>query len=81
MIRDIREAVVELKRNPAVPVVVEIDGMVLEVRPKKRTAAELFREVGAWNGDDAEEVMRRLREAHDANCSEPPDMPEEGGAG
>jgi hypothetical protein len=64
MVLGIEDAVAELKRDPEHPVTAEIDGLVVEIRYKgRRTADDIFREVGPWEGETAKELMELLREA------------------
>ncbi len=74
MTRDVHEAISELKKHPEIPVLVEIDGEVVELRwPHRRTAADIFREVGRWEGDEStEELLRGFRERRDAGGSRTP---------
>ncbi|MEA2692108.1 MAG: hypothetical protein QOJ16_1495 [Acidobacteriota bacterium] len=74
MVRGIENAVAELKRDPEHPVTAEIDGLVVELRVQgRRTAGDIFREIGPWEGESAEELMNLLREARAKGGSgEPP---------
>ena len=67
---DIHEAVAELKRHPEAPIEAEIDGVVVELRYRReRTAADIFREVGPWEGESADELIRIIRKGRDAGGS------------
>ncbi len=74
MIRTINEAVAELKRDPQHAVTAEVDGMVVEVRYRgRRSAADVFRDLGPWEGESADEMRSLLREARNQGGSgEPP---------
>jgi hypothetical protein len=76
MVKGIDNAVAELKRDPEHPVTAEIDGLVVELRYKgRRTADDIFREIGPWEGESAEELSRLLREARKQGGSkEPPKL-------
>lgn len=63
------EAIQALRRDPTHPVVVKVDeGLTVEVRAveraneratvatKKKTAADLFREIGRWEGESGAEL-------------------------
>lgn len=74
MTRDIHEAVAALKRDPKLAVIAEVDGLVVEVRYKgRRSAADVFRDLGPWEGESAEEMRTLLREArNEGGSGEPP---------
>ena len=68
MMKGIEEAVAALRRDPDQPVTAEIDGLVIELRHKanstrrtRRTADDVFREVGSWEGETYEEMTELLR--------------------
>lgn len=66
MVKGIEAAVAKLKADPAHPVTAEIDGLVLEVRYKgRRTAADLFRDIGRLDDTSAEEMLRAIQEARE----------------
>jgi hypothetical protein len=57
------EAVAALKRDPSHPVVACVEGLTVELRAVKspthapqRSAADVFREVGPWEGERGEEL-------------------------
>lgn len=56
------------------PLVVEIGGLLIEMRVKpRRSAANLFREIGAWEGETGEDLIERLqRERQRGGAKEPP---------
>ncbi len=56
MAKTIDEALQQLKREPGEPVRAMVEGLTVEVRvvpdlPVRRSAAELFAEIGPWEGD------------------------------
>lgn len=70
MVRGIKEAMAALKCDPDQPVTAEIDGLVVEIRVTgRRTAGDIFREVGPWEGESQEELIKMLREARDQGGS------------
>ncbi len=74
MVKGIQAAVAELKRDRDHPVTVVVEDMVVELRCKgKRTAADVFRELGPWEGESQEEISELLREARlHGGTKEPP---------
>jgi hypothetical protein len=73
VVKGIEGAVAELKRDPEHPVTAEIDGLIVELRYKgRRTADDIFREIGPWEGESAEELSRLLREARKQGGSKEP---------
>ncbi|HEX2224071.1 MAG TPA: hypothetical protein VHN15_07680 [Thermoanaerobaculia bacterium] len=73
MVRGIKKAIAALKSDPSQPVTAEIDNLIVEMRVTRRvTADDIFREVGPWEGESGEEVMRRIREARDQGSLEIP---------
>lgn len=84
MVKGIQEAVAALKRDPDEPVTAEIDGLLVELRykgetvsavepeKKHRTAADIFREVGPWEGETFEEITEILREGRKQGGSKEP---------
>lgn len=72
MMHSIDQALAELRRAPEEPVIAEIQGMVLELRYKgRRTADDIFEEVGPWEGESAAELTKLIQEAR----SEPKEPP------
>ena len=68
MLKNLEEAVAELKRNQNRPVRARIDDLTVEIHvvhepATGKTAAELFDEIGPWEGESTEEIMRLLAEA------------------
>jgi len=64
----IEEAVAQLKKDPHHPVQAEVDGLTVELRAvekseRRRSAAELFAELGPWEGETTEELFAFFREA------------------
>jgi len=76
MVRGIEEAVAELRKHPEEPVTAEIDGLVLELRfQRRRTADDIFQEIGPWEGESYEELSDRLRRARkEGGSKEPPTL-------
>ena len=76
IVKDLREALDELRRNPARPVETEVDGLHIELRGKpRRSAADVFAEIGPWEGEAREELEHRLAAARSAGGSaEPPEL-------
>lgn len=74
MVKDIHQAIAELKHDPGKIVTAEVEGLVIELRcARRRTASEIFEEIGPWEGESEEELTRLLREARTAGGSgEPP---------
>ena len=69
------EAIQALRRDPTQPVLVKVDeGLTVEVRAveppqaRKRSAADLFREIGRWEGEN----WRRAGRLVFAPALEPP---------
>ncbi len=64
MTRGIQQAIRELRQSPEAPVVAEVDGLVIELRYKgRRTADDIFDEVGPWEGESADELRELIRSA------------------
>ncbi len=68
MAKTLEEAFQQLKRAPAEPVRVTIEGLTVEVRvvpdlPVNRSAAELFAEIGPWEGETTDEMLQFLAES------------------
>ncbi len=72
--KSLEEAMEWLRQDPAHPVEAIVGGLQVEVRVKApRSAADLFREVGAWEGESTEELWTRLAEERRLGGSgEPP---------
>lgn len=71
------EAVARLKRDPARPVQARIDDLDVELRVVRTPAPELklgdfLAGGGGWQGESAEELIGRLREARNAGTSADP---------
>ncbi len=63
MTRTMDAALAELKQDPQRIVTAEIDGLIVELHCKgRRSAGDLFREIGPWEGESAEQVCALLRE-------------------
>lgn len=68
MARTLAEALQRLKREPGEPVRATVEGMTVEVRvvpelPFTRSAADVFAEIGPWEGETTEEMLNFLAEA------------------
>lgn len=75
MVRGIKKAIAALKRDPGQPVTAKIDDLIVEMRvTRRRTAGDIFREVGPWEGESQDELIQRLREARDQGGSK--EMPQ-----
>ncbi len=72
MTHGIDQALLELRRAPQKVVVAEVDGLVVELRYRgQRTADDIFDEVGAWEGESADELRQLIHEAR-VDAKEPP---------
>ncbi len=69
-----RQVLERLRHDPAHPVEAVVGDLRLEVRVKApRSAADLFRELGPWEGESTEELWKRLdEERHRGRSGEPP---------
>jgi hypothetical protein len=64
-IRTLEEAVAELKRDPARPVQVRVDDLTVELRAvgtnersvKQKSAADVFAQIGPWEGESLDELL------------------------
>lgn len=72
--RTIEDALELLRMQPERPVEAEVGGLLIEMRVKpRRSAAELFGEIGPWEGETADELVERLRdERQRGGAKEPP---------
>lgn len=72
--KSLEEAIQRLLRDPVHPVEAIVGDLRVEVRVKApRSAAELFRELGPWEGESMEELWKRLAEERRRGGSgEPP---------
>jgi len=74
--RSLDEAVEALKRDPTRPVRARVDDLTVELRaveagvqpepssrPEGESAADVFREIGAWEGESLEELLAFFVEA------------------
>jgi len=62
------EAFQQLKREPGQPVRATVEGLTVEVLvvpdlPVSRSAAELFAEIGPWEGETTDEMLEFLAQA------------------
>lgn len=69
-IKNLDEALAQLRQDPNHSVRARIDGLEVEIRAvppqpesARRTAADVFRDIGPWAGEDGDELMARLEEA------------------
>ncbi len=73
MSRTIDEAVAQLEQDPEHAVTAEVSGMVIELRCRgRRTAADIFREAGPWEGESQQELADLLRQGRRNGGSEEP---------
>jgi hypothetical protein len=62
MPRTLDEAIAQLRKEPALPVQAEIDGLTVELRcldaptAGDRSVAAVFEELGPWEGESYEEI-------------------------
>ena len=72
--KSLEEAVERLRHDPVHPVEAVVGGLRIEVRVKaSRSAADLFREVGPWEGEATEDLLLRLaEERRRGGSAEPP---------
>jgi hypothetical protein len=60
---ELQEAFEQLRRRPDRPVEAQIGGLLVEMRVKpQRSAADIFREIGPWEGESTVDLMGRLEE-------------------
>ena len=76
------EAVAALKRDPSHPVLARVDGLTVELRAveepgqvPRKSAAEVFREVGQWEGERGEELDALFAAVRQRSQRRVPDMP------
>lgn len=72
--KSLEEAIQQLRRDPVHPVEAIVGDLRVELRLKApRSAADLFRELGPWEGESTEELWKRLEEERRRGGSgEPP---------
>ena len=72
--KSLEEAIEQLRHDPAHPDEAVVGDLRVEVRVKApRSAADLFREVGPWEGESTEELWKQLAEERARGGSgEPP---------
>jgi antitoxin component of MazEF toxin-antitoxin module len=69
----LEDALEQLRLQPERPVEAEVGGLLIEMRVKpRRSAAEAFREIGAWEGETTDELTRRLEEERRRGTSKEP---------
>jgi hypothetical protein len=66
--KTLEEALQQLREDPDHPVRARVEGMVVEVRvvpepPRGRSAADVFAEIGPWQGESTEEIMTFFAQA------------------
>ena len=74
LVKNLEEAIQRLRHDPVHPVETMVGDLLVEIRVKApRSAADLFREVGPWEGESTEELWKRLEEERRRGGSgEPP---------
>jgi hypothetical protein len=72
--KTLEEAIQRLRRDPGHPVEAIVGDLRVEIRVKApRSAADLFREIGPWEGESTEDLWKRLEEERRRGGSgEPP---------
>lgn len=59
--KSLEEAIEQLRHDPVHPVEAVVGDLRVEVRVKApRSAADLFREIGPWEGESTEDLVQRL---------------------
>lgn len=74
--RALEQAFEQLRIEPDQPVEAEIGGLLVELRVKpRRSAADVFREIGPWEGESTAELLQRLEdERRRGGTKEPPSL-------
>ncbi len=74
--KNLEEAIEQLRRDPTRAVEAIVGDLRVEVRIKpQRSAADVFREVGPWEGESMEDLLHRLEEErHRGGSGEPPTL-------
>lgn len=80
MAKTLDEVLQRLKREPGEAVRATVQGMTVEVRvvpgpPVIRSAADVFAEIGAWEGETTEEMLKFLADARRQGSHRPVDGP------
>lgn len=72
--KSLEEAIQRLRSDPLHPVEAIIDDLRVELRvPPPRSAADVFREIGPWEGESTDELWKRLEdERRRGGSGEPP---------
>lgn len=72
--KTLEEAFEQLRLEPGRPVEAEIGDLIVEMRVKpRRSAADVFREIGPWEGESTVDLMQRLEdERRRGGAKEPP---------
>ena len=70
VVNTLEEAIEQLKRDPGQPVRTRVGDLTIEMRAipedrEKRTAADVFRDIGPWEGESTEEILALLSEARE----------------
>jgi len=61
--KTLEEAIERLRRDPVHPVEAVVGDLCVEVRVREtRSAGDLFREIGPWDGETTEALWKRLAE-------------------
>ncbi len=68
VLKNVEEAFAELRRDGSRPVRARVGDMTVEIHvvpdaSSGKTAAELFRDIGPWDGESEEEIAELLAEA------------------
>ena len=66
----LEEAIEQLKRDPGQPVRTRVGELTIEMRAipearEQRTAADVFRDIGPWEGESTGEILALLSEARE----------------
>jgi hypothetical protein len=74
------DALRRLKLEPGEPVRATVEGLTVELRvvpgpPVGRSAADLFAQIGPWEGETTEEMLKFLADARRQGSQRPVDEP------
>ena len=80
MVASLDDAIAQLRRDPLRPVRAQVDDLEIEIRAvapeRPRRLGSFLASLGPWEGESAETLTARLREARDVGGSvEPPELP------
>ena len=72
----LEHAITHLKRDPDQKVTLHVDGLDVELRvlpagPIAVSAADIFREIGPWEGETTEQILELLAEARRSGTARP----------